>query len=120
MRGEGDTLIFGILFLVFVFVEFIIFDILIRKEYRDNYDLWERDGKPFGFFWVPKESRGFFLPKIRCQMARGRLMSSWFFSTPLWMKYDKKSLFLIMIYRIILLGAIVSWVIVLINMITRR
>ena len=113
-------MIFGIFFFVFIFAGFIIIDILIRKEYRENYDLWIRDGKPFGVFWVPKESRGFFLPKFRSQMARGRILFSWLFSTPLWMKYDKKALLLIKIYRIISLGALISWGLALFNMITKK
>ncbi len=116
---EGDILIFGIFFLAFVLAGFMIFDILLRKEYRENYDLWERDGKPFGVFWVPRESRGFFLPRFRCQISRGRILSSWLFSTPLWMKYDKKALLLIRMYRILSIGAILSWIAALLNMIMK-
>jgi len=32
-----------------------LFDCLIRCEYEHHREQWERDGKPSGFFWHPKE-----------------------------------------------------------------
>ena len=32
-----------------------LFDYLVRWEYEHHREQWERDGKPSGFFWRPKE-----------------------------------------------------------------
>jgi hypothetical protein len=78
---------FLIYFLFFLFLvltaAFLIFDQLVKLEYRKYRTEWEKDGKPHGFFWKPPES-----PLVRGAMATNRLSLYWLFRSPAWMKQN--------------------------------
>ena len=56
-----------------------LFDCLVRWEYEHRREQWERDGKPSGFYWRPKECV-FWLSNS----AMHRLVGAFIYSTPDW------------------------------------
>jgi len=56
-----------------------LFDCLVRWEYEHHREQWERDGKPSGFHWRPKECV-FWLSNS----AMHRLAGVFIFKTPDW------------------------------------
>ncbi len=56
-----------------------LFDCFVRLEYEQHREQWERDGKPSGFFWRPKEC-GFWFSHL----AMHRLAHAVIFKTPAW------------------------------------
>ena len=56
-----------------------LFDRLVRWEYEHHREQWERDGKPSGFYWRPKECV-FWLS----HSAMHRLAGVFIFRTPEW------------------------------------
>jgi hypothetical protein len=56
-----------------------LFDCLVRWEYEHRREQWERDGKPSGFYWRPKESL-FWLSNSAMHRLAGVLV----FRTPDW------------------------------------
>jgi hypothetical protein len=66
-------------FVVFAFYMMWLFDQLVRWEHDYHHEEWERDGRPYGFFW--KSSSCTFW---KSDMAKQRLMLVWLFKTPLW------------------------------------
>jgi hypothetical protein len=65
-------------------VGFVIYDIIIRREYREHRAEWEKDGKPIGFFWSPEEG-SFFTGSF----ARNRTAFWWMILPPAWAKSDR-------------------------------
>ncbi len=80
------------LLIPFLIVAFIMFDRVIRYEYENHKNNWEKDGKSFGFFWIPLENRKrfIFFPSFKSSWARNRLAFYWLFITPDWVKENKK------------------------------
>lgn len=77
-------LILFLLFVIFAAIllrSFFIFDDILRKEYLEHPSEWEKDGKPIGFFWVPKGGT-----VILGSYARSSLATKWAFSVPTWAK----------------------------------
>jgi hypothetical protein len=64
-----------------IIYSFALFDRLIGAEYTDHHALWEKDGRPRGFFWRPPECGRF---DMLSGLARLRLHYVWLFSTPIW------------------------------------
>jgi ABC-type anion transport system duplicated permease subunit len=56
-----------------------LFDCLVRWEYEHHREQWERDGKPRGFYWRPKECV-FWLSHSAMQRLAGIVV----FRTPSW------------------------------------
>jgi hypothetical protein len=81
---------------------FYLFDRVVKLEYNEYKKYWEMDGKPIGFFWIPKESESKFLgiPALTSSVARSRLCMKWIFLTPTWTLGDEKASRLILHYRI--------------------
>ena len=75
----------AILWLIFMAIALAIvyqmwlFDCLVRWEYEHRREQWERDGKPSGFYWRPKECV-FWLSNS----AMHRLAWAFIFKTPDW------------------------------------
>ncbi len=71
--------------LIAALMAFYFFDFVVREQHDQQSPLWEKSGRPWGFFWAPDGWRrsGYFnrLASIR---ARGRCIFSWLFSTPGW------------------------------------
>jgi len=42
-------------FIILMFLEFIIYDLIVRLQYNEYKKSWEKDGKPIGMFFLPKE-----------------------------------------------------------------
>lgn len=58
---------------------FVMFDRLLRAEYRQHRVAWVNDGRPAGFFWRAEECSF-----VSSHIARARLAFAWLFSTPTW------------------------------------
>jgi hypothetical protein len=58
---------------------FRTFDQIVKKEYSECHAEWEKDGKPIGFFWVPRDGSVW-----SGSMARSGLALAWIFSSPDW------------------------------------
>jgi|SRR6185436_3723174 len=112
--------ILAIAFLALVLLEaFLMFDCLVRLEYRSYKSNWEADGRPHGFFWVPPEVKrlGGWTVSFRSDFASKRCSYVWLFSTPSWVRNDVKARQLLYWLRIlvivwntsILLGAIFAF-----------
>jgi hypothetical protein len=96
-----------ILHLAVLIGAFIVFDQIVRLEYSQYKKVWEADGRPHGFFWVPSESKfaGGWLVSLRSSRAFRRASVAWLFSTPNWMRRDIRAL-----KRVYLLRALVfTW-----------
>jgi hypothetical protein len=100
-----NPLVFLALFPVLI-AAFIVFDKLIWLEYFSYRADWEKDGKPHGFFWVPRESRfaGGWLVRFGSSSAHWRNSFAWLFSTPEWMRGDDRALRLVRWLRILVLS----------------
>ena len=76
---------------------FIMFDRLVRLEYTCHRRDWEADGRPHGFFWIPREVRAdSWSKKARSSFASRRCALAWVFVTPAWVRKDaaaKRALF---------------------------
>jgi hypothetical protein len=72
---------------------FYMFDRLVMEEYKSHRRNWEEDGQPHGFFWVPKEVRklGGWIIRGRSSSASWRCSFVWLFSTPDWVRGDRKA-----------------------------
>ena len=101
-----NPLIFLVLFPVLI-AAFIIFDKLVLLEYVEHRSTWHEDGKPHGFFWVPPEARfaGGLLARFGSSAALQRKSFAWLFSTPEWMRRDKRALRLVRWFRVL----VFSW-----------
>jgi hypothetical protein len=85
---------------------FFVFDGLVRREYFHHRRDWEADGKPHGVFWVPRELifAGGLLVWFASSIAKDRRWFAWLFSTPEWMKRDRKAHRLVLCLRTLVLG----------------
>ena len=70
---------------VILAIAFWTFDRLVKLEYQEYRNAWERDGKPSGMTWWPRES-----PWPQGAAVRGVLFFSWLFTTPDWIKQSSK------------------------------
>ena len=89
-------------FFIFTLFTFYLFDRVIKWEYINYKKCWIADGKPIGFFWVPKESKTKFLgiPKLTSSNARSRYALYWIFTTPEWTKGDSQATRLLFEFRL--------------------
>jgi len=104
----------GLLFIFLMLLAFYFFDRLVKIQYSDFKDEWQRNGAPHGFFWVPKESASVIkiTPKVSSTRARTRHLFSWLFRTPDWIKQDqraKKDIFKFRVLLVISLTLLVSF-----------
>lgn len=106
----------GLLFIFFMLAAFYYFDRMIKIQYAEFKDEWEKAGRPHGFFWVPKESTGRskVLPKGASTRARTRQFFSWLFRAPEWLTQNsaaKNHLLKVRVLLFISLTLLVSFVI---------
>jgi hypothetical protein len=73
----------------------IMFDLLIRHQYRRHRSHWEKDGRPVGMFGVPPGAS-----RWRGVRARRRCFWRWAFFTPPWVNYDREALTLLLWFRV--------------------
>jgi hypothetical protein len=74
--------------------EFLIFDQIIRIQYKNYYSEWEKAGKPHGFFFRPKEAFIIpnFMPEFGSWRAMQRLCFTFQWKTPEWAFNESKVL----------------------------
>jgi hypothetical protein len=87
---------------VFSIWSFIIYDSILKLEYKSYHVYWKNDGQPIGFFWIARENRKLFVSpfsQLRNQFARDQLSRKWLYSTPEWMTNDPQALQLTTKYR---------------------
>lgn len=99
---------FSFIFLAIFFLcclsSFLIFDSILRIQYKNHYSEWEEDGKPFGFFFRPKEINYF----GSCIAMQSRCLALTFV-TPAWSLNEPKVLKLIFWYRILGVFSLLVW-----------
>jgi hypothetical protein len=83
---------------------FILFDLIVRLEYKFHVEDWEKDQRPVGFLWRPRGA-GVWSGSI----ARSRLASSWVFNTPVWMLDDQRARRLLFWYRCLWWMFMLGW-----------
>ena len=103
-------------FVVFIFFAlcvlalFLIFDAILRIQYKNHYEEWLREGKPHGFFFTPKEARTFFgMPGFGSWLATQRRYFTLSWRTPNWALKEPKVLKLIFWYRILNVAGFLLW-----------
>lgn len=94
---------FGVL-ITLVFLSFIFYDLIIRRQYNEHNNSWIKDGKPIGMVFFPKGSFHIF-----ASFRRGRNMSKILLQTPYWMEYDKKAKRLLILYRFTTIASILVY-----------
>ena len=89
-----------------VIAAFLLFDQLVRLEYKAHRGSWEADGQPHGFFWVPPESKllGGWMMKLSSGIASKRCSLVWLFSTPEWVRRDERAGYFLFWYRLVALA----------------
>ncbi len=75
------VLLLSAVFIISTLRSMVVFDEILQEEYMKFRAAWEIDGRPIGFFWVPKEGK-----VLSGSMARSSLAIRWSFSTPGWAK----------------------------------
>jgi hypothetical protein len=96
---------FIVLFLIAVSISLALFDVVLKKQYRDHPDAWKRDGCPWGFFSFPREVG--FLPGCR---ARGAIFRQWTFANPDWSASDQTAIHYLRLFRFAVVAGLVFWV----------
>jgi len=79
---------------------FRTFDRIVKKEHSEHHAEWEKDGKPIGFFWVPKDGSVW-----TGSIARSRLAIAWVFSRPKWALGDEIE----RLFRILRVSIVLFW-----------
>ena len=89
-RVSGATFIFvlsWLLLLPIVVGAALTYDQLLRIEYSSWREVWERDGRPRGYFWSPPELR----TAERLLGMSGRMLITWLFRTPNWIRAEPEA-----------------------------
>ena len=97
------TILFGAFALVGLILG-IIFDQIVKMEYREFKSQWDIDGKPRGFFWIPSDVENSTIAFWRCWF-------SWTFITPEWIRKSGKAYKFIIYFRITYLVGFIIWII---------
>ncbi len=90
---------------------FLIFDEIIRTEYKYHFSEWKNSGKPHGFFFRPEETKvvGGLVTRFGSWLAMQRLLFSLIWKTPEWALNESRILKLIVLYRILNFLALIVW-----------
>ena len=78
--------IFGIALVVVLISAFYTVTRLIQHEYHFYREAWERDGRPVGYMWCPREARWF-----GSSFAFHRCALTWVFTPPDWVSGDARA-----------------------------
>ena len=73
---------------------FLLFDKILRFQYRNFPEEWEKQGKAIGFYWVPPNSSLF-----SGSFQRSVRFLSWTFGSEDWMATDPKIIKMIWVMR---------------------
>jgi hypothetical protein len=82
---------------------FLTFDRLVYIEYKSYRRNWEADGKPHGFFWIPREVTrlGGRIIGVRSSIASQKCAFVWVFSTPNWVRENESASRLLLRFRLL-------------------
>jgi hypothetical protein len=71
--------------LIAALMAFYFFDFVVKEQHDDHALLWEKSGRPWGFYWAPDGWRrlGYF-KRLASVQARGRCIYRWLFFAPDW------------------------------------
>ena len=85
-----------------LFCSFIAFDRLVWLEYHSYRKQWDEDGRPHGFFFVPREIRilGGLGVRLGSTLAFQRCAWMWLVSTPDWAKDNALARRLLLVLRV--------------------
>ena len=77
------------------------FDDLVRLEYDTHRTMWEKDGRPNGFFWRAPENQSLRIPSDSewFKWAFNQATGKWLLSTPKWIRDDAEAVRLVRRYR---------------------
>lgn len=90
---------------------FLTLDAILRAEYKRYYSDWEKDGMPYGVFFIPQEAKSFLIfGKFRNGKATQRICVNLFFAKPAWALNDNEVLNLIFWFRIFGILSLLFWV----------
>ncbi len=84
LRGVSLFWILGLIASVFSAGYF--FERLLMIEYKEYRQGWEKDGRPFGYYWMILSISEF--PKFSSFRARTRCFYRWMFLSPEWAAYS--------------------------------
>jgi uncharacterized membrane protein YesL len=85
---------------------FVVFDLIVRLEYKRHRNVWETDQCPVGFFWRPRKARVW-----AGSLSRSKLASEWLYSTPEWIASDPAAQNLLFLYRVLWGLSILGWLV---------
>jgi hypothetical protein len=95
----------------FLLGAFAAFDVIVRTGYADNPADWEASGSPHGFFWVPKESRGFLgFPSLSAGAARTSCSFEWLLVSPSWVAGNRSLQIAVWLYRTLIAGWLLCFI----------
>jgi hypothetical protein len=89
-----------IIFIVCALASFVIFDLVVRTQFENYRDSWNKDGKPHGFLFRPAGSSW-----ISMQAQYLLLI----FRNPEWMVNDLKLKRISTVFRTLYLVGLISW-----------
>ena len=93
-----------IIFAISILVDMALFDIIVRRQYRNYYSYWKRDGSPWGFFSTLKE-----VGPIKGSWARQKVAFQWAWGTPEWALSDQQTGNYLILYKISNLITVITW-----------
>ncbi len=76
---------------------FLLFDKILRFQYKNYRIEWEKNGKAIGFLWVPPDSSLW-----SGSFARNTRVLSWTFGSDEWMKKEPKILRTALLMRLLI------------------
>ena len=86
----------------FLVAGFLLFDKVLKFQYRNYRSEWEKAGKPIGFFWIPSESILF-----GGSIQRSVRVLSWTFGDEYWMPKEPAILRTLLYMRLCIFA---SWI----------
>ncbi len=74
----------------------VLGELLILQQYKQHRNVWERDGRPIGFFIRPTKAG-----LMQGTRAKNRILVIWLFTTPNWVRNDPYARSIHVAYRIL-------------------
>jgi hypothetical protein len=82
-----------------------VLGLVFKDEFLYHHDQWISDGKPTIGFWIPSPES---CASFKSFWAGGKYQIKWLFSTPLWIRNNKKTFFKLWAYRtLVTLGFVI-------------
>lgn len=95
-------LVFWLIAFLLAIADQIVMTVIVRREYMNHRSIWEKDGKPRGVFWIPKESMigKWYVTYSGAHYFR-RLTWDWILSTPAWIAKERATHRLLLLHRVL-------------------